>query len=66
MASTSNLSQFLEPNSRLLKDVSFLVSSGGVNAHKCLLACRHEYFRKLFFKAPGGIARTVGKVYDLQ
>ena len=45
-----DLSHFLLPNSRLPKDVSFLVSGVEVAAHKSLLASQHQIFDKMFFE----------------
>ena len=61
-----DLSHFLLPNSRLPKDVSFLVSGKEVEAHKSLLASQHQIFDKMFFEDEGGIAKTAVKVCDLQ
>ena len=60
-----DLSHFLLPNSRLPKDVSFLVGGVAVAAHKSLLASKHQIFDKMFFEDEGGIAKTAVKVCDL-
>ena len=57
-----DLSHFLLPNSRLPKDVSFLVSGKEVAAHKSLLASQHQIFDKMFFEDEAGSATTTVKV----
>jgi len=57
-----DLSHFLLPNSRLPKDVSFLVSGVEVAAHKSLLASQHQIFDKMFFEDEAGSATTTVKV----
>jgi len=57
-----DLSHFLLPNSRLPKDVSFLVSGVEVAAHKSLLASQHQVFDKMFFEDEAGSATTTVKV----
>ena len=57
-----DLSHFLLPNSRLPKDVSFLVSGMEVAAHKSLLASQHQIFDKMFFEDEAVSAMTSVKV----
>jgi len=57
-----DLSHFLLPNSRLPKDVSFLVSGVEVAAHKSLLASQHQIFDKMFFEDEAGSVMTTVKV----
>ena len=59
-----DLSHFLLHNSRLPKDVSFLVSGKEVAAHKSLLASQHQIFDKMFFEDEAGSASTTVKVYS--
>ena len=60
-----DLSHFLLPNSRLPKDVSFLVSGVEVAAHKSLLASQHQIFDKMFFEDEAGSTMTLVKVFSL-
>ena len=61
-----DISHFLLPNSRIPKDVYFLVGGVEIAAHKSLLASKHQIFDKMFFEDEGGIAKTAVKVCDLQ
>ena len=57
-----DLSHFLLPNSRLPKDVYFLVGGIEVAAHKSLLASKHQIFDQMFYENEAGSALNTVKV----
>ena len=59
---TGDLSHFLLPNSRLPKDVFFLVGGMEIAAHKSLLASKHQIFDQMFYEDEAGSALNTVKV----
>ena len=57
-----DLSHFLLPNSRLPKDVYFLVGGVEIAAHKSLLASKHQIFDQMFYEDEAGSALNTVKV----
>jgi len=57
-----DLSHFLLPNSRLPKDIYFLVGGVEVAAHKSLLASKHQIFDQMFYEDEAGSALNTVKV----